>query len=282
MEISVSIVENLIKSQFPQWGNLQIKPVEKSGHDNRTFHLGDKMTVRLPSAEAYVPQVEKEFKWLPLLQKNIKLPISAPIAMGSPNDDYPFPWTVNHYIKGETVNHSNIASPDNFAADLSAFLRELQAIDTTEAPPAGKHNFFRGGDLSVYNNETILSLKNLKDVLPVERLNRIWECAISSNWKKSPVWLHGDVAPGNLLVSVGHLCGVIDFGIMGIGDPACDYAMAWTFFDSKSRNLLLDGLDIDTVNRAKGWALWKALITFESDASSSKTILEILDDSQTL
>ncbi len=47
------------------------QPVKNSGHDNRTFHLGDDMSVRLPSAKAYVPQVEKEHSWLPKLSKKL-------------------------------------------------------------------------------------------------------------------------------------------------------------------------------------------------------------------
>ncbi|MFQ9648440.1 MULTISPECIES: phosphotransferase [Hungatella] len=66
------------------------------------------------------------------------------------------------------------------------------------------------------------------------------------------------------MVKDGSLCGVIDFVIMGTGDPACDYAMAWTFFDSQSRKRFLQGLHSDTIDRARGWALWKALITLNA------------------
>lgn len=99
------------------------------------------------------------------------------------------------------------------------------------------------------------------------------------------MWLHGDIAPGNLLVVGGRLCGVIDFGIMGIGDPACDYAMAWTFFDGQSRKYFLQGLDEGTVDRARGWALWKALITYHSSQASvaenaKYTINEIMSENK--
>lgn len=73
------------------------------------------------------------------------------------------------------------------------------------------------------------------------------------------------MAPGNLLTRDGGLCGGIDFGIMGVGDPACDYAMAWTFFEGENRKRFLEGLDQGSVDRARGWALWKALITARSE-----------------
>lgn len=278
MQVDIEVVKVLIEKQFPQWQYMSIRPLEKSGHDNRTFYLGDRMTIRLPSAQHYVPQVEKEFKWLPFLQKKLTLPIPCPIVKGVPDERYPYPWTVNNYIEGEVVDCDNVVSRNSFAIELAAFLKNLQTIDTTDAPLAGKHNFYRGGNLLVYHEETISSLNSLKDVLPVEKLNDIWQCAISSKWDKDPVWLHGDVAVGNLLVMNGHLCGVIDFGIMGVGDPACDYVMAWNFFDKESRNIFLDNLSSDTINRAKGWALWKALITFKSDKNASIIIKRILND----
>ncbi len=262
MEITKELVRHLIDSQFPDWKQLEICPVAQSGHDNRTFHLGSKMVVRLPSSPAYAAQIEKEAAWLPVLQKNLSLPISCPVALGKPTDSYPFPWSVNCYIQGETASDQNIPHMGSFAAELSIFLKELQEISTEGAPLPGKHNFFRGASPIVYHQQVEAVLKQPDKDWPVPVIKRIWERAIASEWQNPPVWLHGDIAPGNLLVQNGHLCGVIDFGIMGIGDPACDYAMAWSFFDRHSRPCFLHGLDSQTIDRARGWALWKALITY--------------------
>ncbi|MGL4735904.1 MAG: aminoglycoside phosphotransferase family protein [Cellulosilyticaceae bacterium] len=264
-EITAALVQNLIKQQFPQWQELEVRPVAKCGHDNRTFHLGETMMVRLPSGASYVPQVEKEVHWLPKLKPFVSLPIATPIAKGEPTKQYPFPWSVNQYIEGESLTNTNIVCKVQLAKDLATFLETLQSTDTADAPPAGKHNFYRGGDLAVYHGETQRALTELCTVLPVARLSEIWDEAMRSRWELDPVWIHGDVAPGNLLVSSGRLCGVIDFGIMGIGDPACDYAMAWTFFDGESTQTFLGGLDEGTIARAKGWALWKALITYNHE-----------------
>ncbi|WP_297637442.1 aminoglycoside phosphotransferase family protein [uncultured Clostridium sp.] len=283
MEISTEIVKRLIEEQFPKWKELEIKGVEKSGHDNRTFHLGDKMTVRLPSGEAYVPQVKKELRWLPILQKEIGIKITTPIKEGSPSELYPFPWSVNNYIEGENASYENIQDLKAFARDLSKFLKELQKISTLDGPIAGTHNFYRGGNLEIYNKETEEALKNLKDTLPVGKLKMIWSKALKSSWQQECVWIHGDIAPGNLLVREGKLCGVIDFGIMGVGDPSCDYAMAWTFFEEDNRVEFLKEIDNETIERAKGWALWKVLITYNNNKeevrdNARKTIKEILKD----
>lgn len=281
--IDTQLVRELISAQFPEWKDLEIRPVIQSGHDNRTFHLGEKMTVRLPSGDDYVAQIEKETKWLPILAKNLSLPISSPIALGTPSNNYPFPWSINRYIEGETVSERNVPDKKRLAGEISGFLRELQRINTEGAPVAGKHNFYRGANPAVYHNQVEKALQERKKDVPVQKIRAVWERAVASEWGKPPVWIHGDIAPGNLLVKDGRLCGVIDFGIMGIGDPACDYAMAWTFFDGDSRKCFLQGLDPGTVDRARGWALWKALITYhESEPRISDnakfTLSAILDE----
>lgn len=274
--ITKELVSKLIAGQFPQWSELPIAPVAKSGHDNRTFHLGNEMSVRLPSQQCYVPQVEKELYWLPKLQEHLSLPISAPIAKGEPAEGYPWPWSVNRWLEGQTVSDDNIASLNQFASDLASFLKQLQAIPSANGPLAGEHNFYRGGSLAVYDEETKQALANLQPLLETAELRQIWELALQSTWTGQPVWVHGDVAPGNLLVNDGRLCAVIDFGILGVGDPACDLAMAWTFFDDESRRILFKEMNCDEQmwNRARGWALWKALITYDRNDKASELALE--------
>ena len=152
VEITTQLVKKLIDVQFPKWRALEVRPVAHGGHDNRTFHLGDEMAVRLPSGPAYVAQVEKEAQWLPLLARHLSLPISSPVAMGVPTDEYPFPWSINRYIAGETANAHNITDAKGFAMELASFLQELQSIDTTGAPAAGEHNFFRGASPVSYTH----------------------------------------------------------------------------------------------------------------------------------
>lgn len=264
IEITTELVRRLIHSQFPQWKDLTIQPVEKSGHDNRTYRLGNDMTVRLPSHERYASAVEKELTWLPVFKPLLSLPIPAPVAKGEPTEEYPLPWSINRWIEGETVTHANIRDVNEFAEDLAAFLKELEAIDASGGVPAGIQNFHRGGNLAVYDNETRSIIETLSDEYDQALLTEIWELSLATKYQSAPMWLHGDVAVGNLLVKDGRLCGVIDFGTMGVGDPSSDLVMAWNFFDDDSRRIFLNRMNFDdnTVHRARGWALWKALITF--------------------
>lgn len=262
MDIPVDTVKRLINEQFPQWRELPVYPVAKSGHDNRTFHLGDAMAVRLPSGENYAGQAAKEIRWLPFLQEQLDYPIPKPIAAGKPTAYYPFPWSVNQWVVGDVLLDCPDLDKKRLAEDLAKALKQLQAADGHGGPQAGPHNFYRGGDLTVYHRETMDALEALQDSLPVKRLQKIWEASISRAYTGPDVWVHGDVAPGNILIQAKRFCGLIDFGILGMGDPACDYAMAWTYFDEQSSTIFLAGLPKDMVDRARGWALWKALITF--------------------
>ncbi|RIX49991.1 aminoglycoside phosphotransferase family protein [Paenibacillus nanensis] len=264
VEITAEVVRQLIDSQFPEWRGLEIVPVEKSGHDNRTYRLGSELTVRLPSHERYASAVEKEQIWLPIFKPLLSLPIPVPVAKGEPTGQYPLPWSVNRWIEGETVTHANVRDVNGFAEDLAGFLKELQAIDASSGMPAGVQNFHRGGSLAVYDPDTRAVIDNISGLYDKTLLTEIWELALSTNFQSAPLWLHGDVAVGNLLVRNGRLCGVIDFGTMGVGDPSSDLVMAWNFFDDESRGIFLNGMNVDqdTVDRARGWALWKALITY--------------------
>lgn len=265
LEITKELVRKLVDTQFPQYRELPIWPVEKSGHDNRTFHLGKEWMVRLPSDEAYAEHVALELRWLPYLQEHLDFEIASPVACGKPTAQYPLPWSIGRWIVGDTVTHENVTDEKKFAKDLSAWLKKLQAVPAKGCPAAGAHNFYRGGDLQVYDAETQQALANLLPVLgreAIEAYRRIWQEALASRWEQEPVWIHGDVAVGNLLVRGGVLSGMIDFGTCAVGDPACDYVMAWTFFGAETRQIFLAGLEDATIARAKGWALWKALITY--------------------
>ena len=264
ISIDVSLVQRLIAAQFPEWANLPVKPVEFSGWDNRTFHLGEHMTVRLPSDEEYSQQVEKEQFWLPKLAPQLPLPIPTPLAMGKPGEGYPCHWSIYSWIDGNTASIERINDLCQFATTLAEFLVALQRCDAKDGPLAGPHNFYRGGELAVYDAETREAIAILGNKIDADIVTEVWNTALASTWNRAPVWVHGDVAVGNLLVDKGRLCAVIDFGQLCIGDPACDLAIAWTFFKEESRDAFRAAINLDnaTWERARGWTLWKALIVY--------------------
>ncbi|MES2198889.1 MAG: aminoglycoside phosphotransferase family protein [Chlamydiota bacterium] len=282
--IDASLVRRLIASQFPQWKELSIDPVATSGWDNRTFHLGKDMSIRLPSAADYELQVTKEHQWLPQLAPQLPLPIPVPLAMGKPEYGYPWKWSIYRWLEGETAASAKTGDLVELAIDLADFLTALQRIDATGGPLPGLHSFFRGGSLSVYNNETRRSITSLKDKIDTSSATEVWEAALSTSWKHPPVWIHGDISVGNLLVQKDKLCAVIDFGQLAVGDPACDLAINWMLFHGKSREAFQKALPLDkgTWARARGWTLWKALVVAAGltnpNNSESKQCWRIIED----
>ena len=261
--ITPELVSRLIAAQFPRWAHLPVAPVELDGWDNTSFRLGGELSVRLPSADGYVPQVDKEHRWLPVLAPQLPLPIPAPVARGAPSVDFPRPWSVYRWLAGEPARAERIEDLSRFAADLAAFLAALYAIDPAGGPAAGAHSFFRGGPLDTYDREAREAISALGSEIDAHAATEVWNAAVAAPWHDSPVWVHGDVAGSNLLVADGRLRAVIDFGSSAVGDPACDLAIAWTFFFGDSRRAFRAGLSLDdgTWARGRGWALWKAAIT---------------------
>jgi aminoglycoside phosphotransferase (APT) family kinase protein len=263
-EINASLVRRLIAAQFPGWADLPVRPVEFDGWDNRTFRLGDGLAVRMPSAAMYVLQVEKEQRWLPRLAPLLPLPIPTPVAMGNPSEDYPWPWSIYRWIEGEIAATAPGVDRVRFARSLAQFLNALRRVDATGGPPPGPHNFYRGGRLSIYDGETRRALAGLAGKIDTVAAAAVWDAALKADWRGPAVWLHGDMSATNLLVKNGRLSSVIDFGSSGVGDPACDTTIAWTYLSGKSREVFRAALAQDdaTWARGRGWALWKALIVY--------------------
>lgn len=273
IKITTDIVKLLICSQFPQWKDYEIRPVSFQGWDNRTFHLGDTMLVRLPSNERYTSQTEKEQKWLPVLRDKLPFQIPELIAKGKPDKTFQYHWGIYKWIEGEIAGIELINDLNKFAKDLAYFLTQLYKVEASNAPLAGQHCFYRGAPLLTYDTETKRAIKNLANFIDSESATEIWNNAAKTVWDKSPVWFHGDFAASNLLVNNGKLSAVIDFGCCGAGDPSCDLAIAWTFLRGEAREIFKSELGLDEAawHRGRAWALWKALITIEESLGKSDT-----------
>ncbi len=259
--IGSETVRKLVAEQFPQWSELPVAPVPQGGWDNWTFHLGDEMLVRLPSAAEYALAVEKERRWLPELARHLPLPVPVPLGNGVPGAGYPYLWSIYGWLDGERASFDRIADPVGFAGDLADFLTALRGIDATDGPQPGVHNWYRGATLRTYDATARGALAELAGHIPVELAAEIWNAALAARWDRVDVWFHGDIAEGNLLLQNGNLAAVIDFGTCGVGDPACDLAVAWTLLTGPGRQEFRDRLGVDdaTWARGRGWALWKAL-----------------------
>ncbi len=274
----VALVNRLITAQFPQWADLPIEPVPSAGTDNALYRLGDDMAVRLPRIHWAVGQVEKEQKWLPILAPHLPLAIPVPRGMGTPAEGYPWNWSVYQWLEGENATIDRIVNPKQMANDLAQFILSLQSIDTTGGPVAGVHNFGRGVPLAMRDEATRAAIAASHGLIDVSAVTTAWEAALQAPlWNRPPVWIHADLQSGNLLAVNGRLKAVIDFGGLGVGDPAAELIVAWNLLSGETRDTLHAALSVDdaTWARGRGWALSVALIALPYYVNTNPVLAEI-------
>ena len=233
--VDEALVRRLLVEQFPHWADLPLRRVVDGGNDHRMFRLGDQLSVRVPSAPGYVPQVEKEQRWLPRLAPQLPLPVPEVRGAGRASDLFPAPWSVYGWIEGRRPRHEEIRADDRFATELAQFLVRLRAADVAGAPGPGLHSGYRGGSLEQWDAEMADLVLRLSGS---ERQSAVamWRAAREAAFVSTDGWVHGDVAIANLLVEgSARLSAVLDFGCSAVGDPACDTVMRWTQFRGTAR-----------------------------------------------
>jgi aminoglycoside phosphotransferase (APT) family kinase protein len=262
--MDAALAQRLVAAQFPQWADLPVTSVAADGWDNWSFRLGDTMKLRFPSAEGYAEQTAKEAEWLPRLAPHLPLAVPVPLAVGAPGADYPWPWAVYRWLEGVPASRAGVADPVQFAREIAGFIVALQSIDPTGGPPPGQHSFLRGAHpIAAYGEEARRAVDALAGEIDTRAAHDLLDAAAASR-VASPVWVHGDIAVGNLLIRDGQLSSVIDFGCMAVGDPSCDLVLAWVFLDGAAREAFRAALppDAGLWARARAWALWKAALVY--------------------
>jgi aminoglycoside phosphotransferase (APT) family kinase protein len=262
VQTDAQLVGRLLAAQFPQWADLPLTPVSSAGTDNALYRLGGDMVVRLPRIDWAVGQAEKERRWLPRLAPHLPLAIPEQLAMGEPDAGYPWSWSIYRWLPGESATLEGLNDPCQAAGQLVRFVTALWQIDTTDGPPAAEHNL-RGAPLALRDERTRAAIAALAGVVDVRRATAVWEAALAAPaWEREPVWFHGDLLSGNVLVEQGHLSAVIDFGGLAVGDPACDLMIAWNLFSGMSREVFRVETAVDEATwlRGQGCALSQAVI----------------------
>ena len=273
---NIELAFKLVAKQFPEYAHLPITDIEKQGHDNRTYRLGNDMLIRMPTAESYALKISKEQEFLPELAKHLSFSISVPINMGKISSEYPYPFAIYKWLPGKSINllALNNQEKERLSIDLAKFLKELQSITCVKGCIPGQHNWYRGDHVGVYKQGACSQIEKLASFIDPNRALGLFEKACATKWNKKPIWVHGDFAIGNMLIEGGKLCAIIDFGGAAIGDPACDLVIAWSYLSGKSRESFIREIDLDqdTWLRARAWALWKA--TYELCQMKDKNSFE--------
>lgn len=255
--IGDELVRGLVDGQFPHWADLPLRKIYS--WENAMFRLGDELVVRLTKGRWALGQLEKEHRWLPRFARHLPLPIPVPLAMGRPDLGYPWRWSVCTWVEGEDATAERIADHEQAGVDLAEFLTALQSLDATGGPVAGQPPHIFGwrpfSDVDPLMRKQVLSAAPSPELTILEKA---WNEGMgAARWEGPPVFLHGDLAPSNVLARDGRLCGVIDFGVLSIGDPAYDYAGAWHLLSVAGRHAFREALklDDDTWKRARAWAV---------------------------
>ncbi len=271
VEPDADLVRALLREQFPAWADEPVSPVPWQGWDNRTFQGRRAPRRELPSAPPYADAVAKEQRWLPWLAPRLPVAIPRPVGRGRPSCGYPWEWSVYEWIAGEPVRPDRVVDLPTLAADVGGFLASLQSVDPSGGPAAGDHSWWRGGPASHYDEQTRSTIERLEGSIDGPAARRTWAAAMAAPASTRTRWVHGDLTASNLLVLGGRLVAVIDFGCCAVGDPACDLVAAWTLFSGPARAAFAAALEVDEADwvRARGWALWKALLTLAESTDGS-------------
>lgn len=274
LDIDAGVARRLLASQLPEWADLPLVPVLPAGTDHAIFRLGDDMSIRLPRREGIEDQAELEQTWLPKLAQHLPLEIPVPLAIGRPDDDYPFRWAVHSWVDGEPAASDRLLDADRTAADLARLIRALHGIDSTGAPPAG-----RGLPLPTRDRQTRLWIADLDGEADTAAVTELWNAALAAPpWDGPPLWVHGDLDSRNLLARDGRLGGLVDFGSLGVGDPACDVGTAWKMLSGSARDRFRAELAVDeaTWARARGHVLSQAMgaLSYYTVENNAALVLE--------
>ncbi|MBE3014047.1 aminoglycoside phosphotransferase family protein [Microbispora sp. NEAU-D428] len=261
--ISAELVRDLLRDQHP---DLADRPLRLGAHgwDNQLWRLGDDLAVRLPwatrSADALL---RKEYAWLPLLAPRLPLPVPVPQRLGEPSALFPRPWIVTTWVPGEPADRAPVTRAAEAADALAAFLTALHQPAPDEAPA---DRFGRGGPLADRSEgfaKQLASATEMGLIPDPDAVRAVWDDAAAPDWAGPALWLHGDLHPANVLTADGTFCGVIDFGDLCAGDPACDLAAAWILLPDGAADRFNDAYrpapDAATLRRARGWAVLHAL-----------------------
>jgi len=284
VDIDIDLVRKLVLTQFPQWSDLPLASVRSTGTVNAIYRLGDDLYLRMPRLPGWHRDLEKEMRWLRLLAPLVRLAVPEPVAKGDPAFGYPFVWAVYRWMEGVDYTRGAVHDEQRAATDLATFVRDLRCVDTGGAPRSRRDSALAERDVA-----SRAAIKSLHDAIDTSAVTYAWERSLRAPiWDGEPVWTHGDLLPPNLLVRNGELRSVLDFGNVGVGDPAVDVIAAWSVFGADARDTFRSDLSVDddTWERARGFALAQALLIIpyyvESNPGfanmATRTVEEILDD----
>jgi aminoglycoside phosphotransferase (APT) family kinase protein len=283
LAIDAALVRKLLAEQMPELAQLPLRTVAPPGTVHAMFRLGDDLAVRLPRTAAWAGDLERERVWLPRLRDRVSLQVPEPVAYGRTTEDFPLPWAVYRWLVGSPYSKDLVRDEEETAEDLAEFVRELRRGPSVNAPATGRR------PLSELDEATRSAVAEAADLLDSGAVSAAWDRALTAPpFSGEKTWIHTDLLPSNMLVRGGRLVAILDFGNVGVGDPAADVIPAWTVFGPVARRRFREVLDVDDGiwERGRGYALTQAALIVpyyretnpSFSAAALRTIREVVGD----
>jgi aminoglycoside phosphotransferase (APT) family kinase protein len=262
LSVPAEMVRALVEEQFPQWRGLPVRSLATSGTVNAIFRIGEHLAARFPlqpqEAGAARRRLVAEAEAAELAGRT-RFPTPEPVAIGAPGAGYPLPWSVQTWLPGVAATEEDPGGSAAFAHDIAEFITGVRALDTRGRAFRGTG---RGGDLRSHDAWMETCFSNSQQLMDVARLRLVWARLRALPRDAAPdVMTHGDLIPGNVLISNGRLTGILDVGGLGPADPALDLVCAWHLLEPGPRQVLRDELRCDCLEweRGKAWAFEQAM-----------------------
>lgn len=259
-------LKRLVGQHVPELADKRFARLRDAGTDNVIYRIGEKHLLRVASRpEAIASLAYREPNAMRCLKN---LPIETPqlLANGLVDTAESWPWLICTWLGGESFEASHHAPTKKDARRLALFLLDLQGQKRGFAAAPNVDNHWRGCQLSQRDTATRSAIGEAAEEFDAIALAAIWKAALEAGpcTDRDQTWIHGDLHPGNLLVRGGEVAGVIDWGLSGLGDPACDLMAGFSLFDTSERDAFWQAVGVtETVwQRARGWALSTSVIAY--------------------
>ncbi len=264
-------MRTLLEEHCPDLASGAPTRLTNSGTSNAMWRLrsgdGVDAVVRLPRTASAIASVEREIELLPQLAESpIAELVRTPIVIASGHDASGRPWMVLDWIEGDDAWNAR-SLPSTCSVEMAQSMARVVAaiVDSQDLPGRVRRAGARGGPLTPvlaglerWLGDWRWSASSLVDVAAVRRVAAMCAevCADVADEQVGPVFAHGDLIPGNVLLRDGSLSAVIDWGGAGYADPAQDLAPAWSMFDGRARDAFCDAIDVDE-------SAWIRVVAFE-------------------
>lgn len=265
--IDDTLVQQLVSEQFPNWSDLPLRQLGASGSSNLLYQLGDEYLIRLPRQPGGGQTISKEHTWQSMLGRHLRVSTPEIIALGEPSEAFPETWAVQLWLRGNRVEAASNANRF-LAEDLADVIKELRAMPLPDL--VGKElRPYRGKPLRKHDRLFRHNVEDCREItsldLDFQKVLKLWEEALEQPETNSETWFHSDLVAENLLTDdENKLTAVLDFGGLGVGDPAIDLHGAWEMFTQEDRERFRAAMNVSEPEwlRGRAWAMAIPLMTF--------------------